>query len=149
MCLSSARYGIAWGITGAAIDCYNTAVEYGLERQAFDVPIGQFQLYQDKIAQMSTAIINSQLMSLHYGRLKDRKGITPVQVSLIKRHNVHAAREVAHMARPMLGANGITDAYPIMRHIMNIESVFTYEGTHEIHTLSLGRALTGLNAFKA
>lgn len=146
-CLTQAREGIAWGITGAAIDCFETALEYGLQRIAFDKPIAGFQLFQAQLAEMATLITNSQLMSLHFGRLKDAKKLTPVQVSMHKRHNVDAARRIASMARGMLGGIGITDAYPVIRHLMNIESVYTYEGTHEVHTLALGRALTGLNAF--
>ncbi|MEC9465898.1 MAG: acyl-CoA dehydrogenase family protein [Myxococcota bacterium] len=147
MCLTQAREGIAWGITGPAIDCYETVLNYGLERIAFDKPIANFQLYQHHLAEMATKITNSQLMSLHFGRLKDAGNLSPVQVSMHKRHNVECAREIASTARGMLGGNGITDAYPVMRHLMNIESVYTYEGTHEVHTLALGRALTGLNAF--
>ncbi|MEZ4270275.1 MAG: acyl-CoA dehydrogenase family protein [Myxococcota bacterium] len=147
-CLTQARFGITWGVTGAAIDCFDTVLSYGRERIAFDKPIAGFQLYQDKLAEMATKIINSQLLSLHYGRLKDAGKLTPVQVSIGKRHNVRAAREIAIEARAMMGGIGITDAYPIIRHLMNIESVYTYEGTHEIHTLAIGRALTGLNAFE-
>jgi glutaryl-CoA dehydrogenase len=146
-CLTQAREGIAWGITGAAIDCFETALEYGIERIAFNKPIASFQLYQAQLAEMATMITNSQLMSLHYGRLKDEGKLNPVQVSMHKRHNVECARKIASMARGMLGGMGITDAYPIMRHMMNIESVYTYEGTHEVHTLALGRALTGISAF--
>lgn len=146
-CLNQAREGIAWGITGAAIDCYETVVEYGIERIAFGKPIASFQLYQAQLAEMATNIVTSQLLSLHYGRHKDAGKLSPVQVSLHKRHNVRVAREIASMARGMLGGIGITDAYPVMRHLMNIESVYTYEGTHEVHTLALGRALTGLSAF--
>ncbi len=146
-CLNQAREGIAWGITGTALDCYDTVLAYGLERIAFAKPIASFQLYQQQLAHMATLILNSQLMSLHYGRLKDLNRLTAVQVSMHKRHNVQAARHIASEARGMLGAVGITDAYPVIRHMLNIESVYTYEGTHEIHTLALGRALTGLNAF--
>jgi len=147
MCLTQARFGISFGATGAAIDCFDTVLEYGLDRLAFGQPIAGFQLYQDKLAEMSTKIINAQLLALHFGRLKDDGKLTPVQVSLAKRNNVRTAREIAIEARAMLGANGITDAYPVMRHLMNIESVYTYEGTHEIHSLAIGRALTGINAF--
>lgn len=147
MCLTQAREGIAWGITGPALDCFETVLNYGIERIAFDKPIANFQLYQHKLAEMATMIMNSQLMNLHFGRLKDAGKLTPVQVSMHKRHNVEKAREIASMARGMLGGIGITDAYPVIRHMMNIESVYTYEGTHEVHTLALGRALTGLNAF--
>ena len=147
MCLTQAREGIAWGVTGPAIDCYETVLNYGIERIAFDKPIANFQLYQQHLAEMATKIVNSQLMSLHFGRLKDAGNLSPVQVSMHKRHNVACAREIASTARGMLGGIGITDAYPVIRHMMNIESVYTYEGTHEVHTLALGRALTGLNAF--
>ncbi len=146
-CLTQAREGIAWGVTGAAMDCFETALNYGLERKQFAKPIASFQMYQEQLAEMATMIATSQMMSLHYGRMKDEKKLTPVQVSMHKRHNVRAAREIAKMARGMLGGIGITDAYPVMRHIMNLESVYTYEGTHEVHTLALGRALTGINAF--
>jgi len=147
MCLTQAREGIAWGITGPAIDCYETVLNYGKERIAFDKPIAGFQLYQAQLADMATMIVNSQLMSLHFGRLKDQGKLTPVQVSMHKRHNVDCTRKIASMARGMLGGIGITDAYPVIRHMMNIESVYTYEGTHEIHTLALGRAVTGIGAF--
>jgi len=147
MCLTQAREGIAWGITGPALDCFETVLNYGIDRIAFNKPIANFQLYQHKLAEMATMITNSQLMNLHFGRLKDAGKLTPVQVSMHKRHNVEKAREIASMARGMLGGIGITDAYPVIRHMMNIESVYTYEGTHEVHTLALGRALTGLNAF--
>jgi glutaryl-CoA dehydrogenase len=146
-CLTQARFGISFGATGAAIDCFETVLQYGKDRIAFGKPIAGFQLYQDKLAEMATKIVNSQLLSLHYGRLKEAGKLTPTHVSLAKRHNVRAAREVAIEARAMLGGIGITDAYPVIRHLMNIESVFTYEGTHEIHTLALGRALTGISAF--
>lgn len=146
-CLTQARFGISWGATGAALDCFDTVLKYGLERIAFGKPIAAFQLYQDKLAEMATKIINAQLLSLHYGRLKDEGKLTPVQVSVAKRNNVRSAREIAIEARAMLGGIGITDAYPVIRHLMNIESVYTYEGTHEVHTLAIGRALTGINAF--
>jgi glutaryl-CoA dehydrogenase len=146
-CLTQARHGIGWGVTGIALDCFETALKYGLERVQFDKPIASFQLYQAQLAEMATRIINSQLLSLHYGRLKEKGQLTAEQVSVHKRHNVAVARDATHMARGMLGGIGITDAYPIMRHMMNVESVYTYEGTHEIHTLAIGRALTGLNAF--
>ncbi len=146
-CLTQARYGIGWGVTGAARACFETALSYGLERRQFDKPIASFQLYQAQLAEMATDIVTSQLLSLHYGRMKDRGVLGPEHVSVLKRHNVQVARDIARKARAMLGANGITDAYPIMRHLMNLETVYTYEGTHEIHTLAIGRALTGLNAF--
>ncbi len=146
-CLTQARHGIGWGVTGIALDCFETVLKYGQERVQFDKPIASFQLYQAQLAEMATQIINAQLLSLHYGRLKDQGKLRPEQVSVHKRHNVRAAREATHMARAMLGGIGITDAYPVIRHMMNIESVYTYEGTHEVHTLAIGRALTGLNAF--
>lgn len=146
-CLTQARFGISFGATGAAIDCFEAVLNYGLERVAFGKPIAAFQLYQLKLANMATKIVNSQLMALHYARLKDRGELTPTQVSLCKRHNVGVAREIAIEARAMLGAIGITDAYPVIRHMMNLESVYTYEGTDEVHTLALGRALTGIGAF--
>src|SRR5690606_10934619 len=124
-CLTQARFGIAWGATGAALDCFNTVLDYGLERIAFGKPIASFQLYQDKLAEMATKIINAQLLALHYGRLKDQGKLTPVQVSVAKRNNVRAAREIAIEARAMLGGIGITDAYSVIRHLMNIESVYT------------------------
>lgn len=146
-CLTQAREGIAWGITGAALDCYEAVLDYGLQRQVFNKPLAGYQLYQAQLADIAGSIVTSQLMSLHYGRLKDLQGLTPVQVSMHKRHNVAAARRIASTARSMLGGIGITDAYPVMRHLMNIESVYTYEGTDEVHALSIGRAVTGLNAF--
>jgi glutaryl-CoA dehydrogenase len=146
-CLSQARFGIAWGALGAAMDCYETVLAYGKERVAFGKPIAAFQLYQAKLADMVEDIVQGQLLVLHYGRLKDQGKLSPVQVSLAKRANVAAARRIAIEARAMLGAIGITDAYPVMRHLMNIESVYTYEGTHEVHTLAIGRAVTGLSAF--
>lgn len=146
-CLTQAREGIAWGIIGAARDCFDTVLAYGLERVQFHKPIASFQLYQEQLAEMATMIVQAQVLNLHYGRLKDQGKLTASQVSLHKRANVRAARQVAQMARGMLGAIGITDAYPVMRHMMNIESVYTYEGTHEIHTLAIGRELTGIAAF--
>jgi len=146
-CLTQARYGIGWGVIGAAMDCFHTTLNYGLERIAFDKPIAGFQLFQDQLAEMATSIANSELLALHFGRLKDSGKLTPVQVSMLKRHNVRAARIIASQCRGMMGGIGITDAYPVIRHMMNLESVYTYEGTHEVHTLSIGRALTGINAF--
>lgn len=146
-CLTQARHGISWGVTGAALDCFDTALSYGLERRQFGKPIASFQLYQNKLAEMCTQLVSSQLMNLHYGRLKEAGKLTPAQVSIHKRHNVRVAREIASEARAMLGGIGITDAYSVIRHMMNIESVYTYEGTHEVHTLAIGRALTGINAF--
>jgi glutaryl-CoA dehydrogenase len=147
-CLTQARYGIGWGVTGAALSCFDTALEYGLERRQFGKPIASFQLYQAQLAEMATDLVTSQLLSLHYGRMKDQGKLTPDHVSVLKRHNVQVARDIARKARGMLGAIGITDAFPVMRHIMNLESVYTYEGTHEVHTLAIGRALTGISAFE-
>jgi len=147
-CLTQARYGIGWGVTGAALSCFDTALEYGLERRQFGKPIASFQLYQAQLAEMATDLVTSQLLSLHYGRMKDQGKLTPEHVSVLKRHNVQVARDIARKARGMLGAIGITDAFPVMRHIMNLESVYTYEGTHEVHTLAIGRALTGISAFE-
>ncbi|MBI3180398.1 MAG: acyl-CoA dehydrogenase family protein [Deltaproteobacteria bacterium] len=147
-CLTQARYGIGWGVVGAAIDCYETVLNYGVDRVQFGKPIASFQLYQAQLAQMATDIITAQLLALHFGRLKDAGKLSAIQVSLLKRNNVTVARNIAHSARAMLGGIGITDAYPVIRHLMNLESVYTYEGTHEIHTLALGRALTGIDAFQ-
>ncbi|MEO0813015.1 MAG: acyl-CoA dehydrogenase family protein, partial [Myxococcota bacterium] len=146
-CLTQARHGIGWGVTGAAMDCFEVVRAYGLERKQFDTPLAGFQLYQAKLADIATMIANCQLMNLHHGRLKEANALTPIHVSLHKRHNVGAAREIASISRSMLGGIGITDAYSVIRHMMNLESVYTYEGTHEVHTLALGRALTGINAF--
>jgi len=149
VCLTQARQGIGWGVTGAALECFDCTLEYGLMRMQFDRPLASFQLFQAQLAEMASQLAASQLLSLHTGRLKDAGRLTPVQVSLHKRHNVRVAREVARNTRGMLGAIGITDAYPVIRHMMNLESVYTYEGTDEIHTLSIGRALTGIDAFGA
>ncbi|MEK7703839.1 MAG: acyl-CoA dehydrogenase family protein [Myxococcota bacterium] len=146
-CLTQARQGIGWGVNGAAAACFDAVRDYGLVRRQFGKPIASFQLYQAQLADMATEIMGATLLSLHTGRLKDAGLLTPVQVSLHKRHNVRVAREVARTARGMLGGVGITDAFPVIRHMMNLESVYTYEGTNEIHTLTLGRALTGLDAF--
>jgi glutaryl-CoA dehydrogenase len=147
MCLSQARYGIAWGALGAAISCFNTALSYSKERIQFGKPIGAFQLTQEKLANMATEIAKGQLLALHLGRLKDEGMIKPVHISLAKRNNVAMALECARTSRGILGANGIIGDYPIMRHMCNLESVYTYEGTHEVHTLVLGNHLTGLSAF--
>jgi glutaryl-CoA dehydrogenase len=146
-CLTQARFGIAWGALGAARACYEATVSYARERVAFGQPIAAKQLVQEKIAEMATEIAKGQIMALHYARLKDQKGITPVQVSLCKKNNVGWALKIARTARGVLGANGILLDYPVIRHMLNLESVFTYEGTDEIHTLILGNALTGHNAF--
>jgi glutaryl-CoA dehydrogenase len=148
MCLSQARYGIAWGAIGAAVSCFSTALSYSKERVQFSKPIAAFQLTQEKLANMATDISKAQLLALHVGRMKDQGLIRPVHISLAKRNNVEMALECARTARGILGANGITGDFPVMRHMCNLESVYTYEGTHEIHTLILGSYLTGLDAFE-
>ena len=147
-CLDNARYGIAWGAVGAAIDCYETAVKYALERIQFDKPIAAFQLTQKKLAEMLTEITKAQLVAWRLGTLKNTGDATSAQISLAKRNNVAMALQVAREARQILGGMGITGQYPIMRHLMNLESVVTYEGTHDIHLLILGAEITGIQAFK-
>lgn len=147
MCLTQARYGIAWGGIGAARDCYQTALDYAKQRIQFDRPIASFQLTQQKLARMITEITKAQLLALQLGRLKDAGLMDPVQVSMAKMNNVEMALECARTARTILGANGITSDYSVMRHMCNLESVYTYEGTHEVHMLSIGRQVTGLSAF--
>jgi glutaryl-CoA dehydrogenase len=146
-CLNQARYGIVWGAVGAARACYQAALEYACTRTQFGKPIAGFQLTQHKLVDMLTAISTSQLLALQLGKLKDSGELRPEQISLAKRHNVAAALDVARTARTVLGANGITLDYPVMRHMANLEAVSTYEGTYEIHTLSVGSAITGLAAF--
>ena len=148
MCLTQARYGIAWGAIGAAMSCFDVALKYSKERIQFGRPIAGFQLTQKKLAEMATEISKAQLLSLHLGRLKDAGKIKPVHVSMGKMNNVATALQCARTSRGILGANGITGEYPIMRHMCNLESVYTYEGTHEIHTLVLGQHLTGIAAFE-
>jgi len=148
MCLTQARYGIAWGAIGAAMACYHEALSYGTQRVMFGRPIGGFQLQQQRLAQMLTDITKAQLLCLQLGRLKDAGTMTPQQVSLAKRNNVDMACEAAREARRLLGANGILVEYSAMRHMANLESVYTYEGTHDIHTLILGQEATGLSAFE-
>jgi glutaryl-CoA dehydrogenase len=148
MCLTQARYGIAWGACGSAMACFDEAVRYSKERIQFDRPIGGFQLTQLKLAEMLTEITKAQLLAYQLGRLKDRGTMKPTQVSLAKRNNVAMALEVARTARSILGANGITSEYQVMRHMNNLESVSTYEGTHEIHTLVLGQDITGIPAYQ-
>jgi len=148
MCLTQARYGISWGALGAAMACFEEALEYSKTRVMFDRPIGGYQIQQVRLADMLTEIVKGQLVSLHLGRLKDAGTFTPQQVSLAKRNNVHIATEIAREARRLLGANGILAEYGAMRHMANLESVYTYEGTHDVHSLILGQAVTGLNAFK-
>jgi glutaryl-CoA dehydrogenase len=142
-CLDSARYGIAWGAIGAALDCYDTALRYAKERIQFDRPIGQFQLQQKKLAEMITEITKAQLLTLRLGQMRDAGTATSAQISMAKRNNVDMALTIARDARQMLGGMGITGEYPIMRHMMNLESVVTYEGTHDIHLLITGLDVTG------
>ena len=146
-CLNNARFGIACGVTGAAVACFEGAREYALSRVQFGKPIASFQLTQEKLADMLQEIVKAQLLSLRLGRLKDEGKATPNMVSLAKRNNVKSALEIARVARSIYGANGITDEYPPVRHMLNLESVYTYEGTHEVHTLVLGKAITGIDAF--
>jgi glutaryl-CoA dehydrogenase len=146
-CLNQARYGIAWGVVGAAMAVFEEVKSYGLTRTQFDRPIASFQLYQAKLANMLTEITKAQLLNLQLGRLKDKGEATPEQVSLSKRNCCFEALEIARAGRDMLGANGVADEYQTMRHMCNLESVKTYEGTHDIHTLILGRAITGISAF--
>jgi glutaryl-CoA dehydrogenase len=148
MCLNQARYGIGWGAIGAAMACYDTALQYAKARKQFHgMPIAGHQLIQEKLVWMASEISKAQLLSLHVGRLKDAGKVGHQHISMAKRNNVWMALETARMARDILGANGITDDYPIMRHMMNLESVKTYEGTHDIHALILGQHLTGIAAY--
>ena len=147
-CLSKARYGIAWGAIGAALDCYDSALRYSKEREQFGRPIGGFQLTQKKLAEMITEITKAQMLTWRLGSLANEGRATPAQISMAKRNNVHMALEIAREARQIHGGMGITNEYPIMRHMMNLETVLTYEGTHDIHLLITGMDVTGLNAFK-
>lgn len=147
-CLNSARFGIAWGALGAAMDCYDTALRYAKERVQFGKPIAGFQLQQKKLAEMITEITKGQLLAWRLGVLRNEGKATPAQISMAKRNNVQVAIEAAREARQILGGMGITDEYPIMRHMMNLESVITYEGTHDIHLLITGMEITGIAAFK-
>ena len=147
-CLDSARYGIAWGAIGAALDCYDTALRYAKQREQFGKPIAGFQLQQKKLAEMITEITKAQLLTLRLGQLRNEGKATSAQISMAKRNNVECALNVAREARQVLGGMGITGEYPIMRHMMNLESVVTYEGTHDIHLLITGLDITGENAFK-
>jgi glutaryl-CoA dehydrogenase len=147
-CLNSARYGIAWGAIGAAMDCYNTALNYALERKQFHKPIASFQLTQKKLAEFLTEITKAQLLAWKLGELKNQGKVTPAQISMAKRNNVNMALEIARESRQILGAMGITDDFPMMRHMMNLESVITYEGTHDIHLLITGFDITGISAFE-
>lgn len=146
-CLNSARYGISWGAIGAAMDCYDSALRYSKERKQFGRPIGGFQLQQKKLAEMITEITKAQLLTWRLGVLKNENRATPAQISMAKRNNVNMAIEIAREARQIHGGMGITGEYPIMRHMMNLESVITYEGTHDIHLLITGMDVTGENAF--
>ncbi len=147
-CLTQARYGIVWGALGAATGCYHSSVEYAKSRIMFDKPIGSFQLVQDKLAWMLREITKGQLLAYHLGRAKDKGEASPEMVSLGKMNNVDVALRIARMARDIHGANGILNEYPIMRHMANLESVYTYEGTHDIHNLILGKWITGIQAFE-
>jgi glutaryl-CoA dehydrogenase len=146
-CLNNARYGIAWGALGAAMGCFQSARDYSLTRIQFDRPIASFQLVQNKLAWMLREITKGQLLVWRLGRLKDEKKLIHEQVSLAKMNNVDIALQIARVARDIHGANGILGEYPVMRHMANLESVFTYEGTHDIHNLILGRWVTGIAAF--
>jgi glutaryl-CoA dehydrogenase len=146
-CLSYARVGIAWGVIGAATDCYETALAYAKTREQFGRPIGSFQLVQQKLVWMVQEITKAQLLALRLTRLMEAGKSRPAQISMAKRNNVWMALQCARKARDILGAAGITDQYPVIRHVMNLESVYTYEGTHDIHTLAIGRDITGLDAF--
>ena len=148
MCLDSARYGISWGALGAAMDCYDTARRYAMERVQFDKPIASFQLQQKKLSEMLTEITKAQLVCWRLGSLFNEGKATTAQISLAKRNSVEIALNIAREARQMLGGMGITGEYPIMRHMANLESVVTYEGTHDIHLLILGNEITGIPAFK-
>lgn len=148
MCLTQARYGIAWGVAGLAMECYNTALNYSMSRIQFGKPIASYQITQQKLAVMLTEITKAQLLNYRLGKLTDEKKMRPQHVSIAKRNNCEIAKKIASEAREMLGANGILDEYPIMRHLNNIESVKTYEGTHEMHTLILGQDITGIPAFE-
>jgi glutaryl-CoA dehydrogenase len=148
MCLNQARYGIGWGAIGAAMSCYDTALQYaGFRKQFRDQPIASHQLVQEKLVWMVTEITKAQLLALQVGRLKDSGKVQHQHISMLKKNNVWMALECARLARDILGANGIADDYPIMRHLMNLESVKTYEGTHDIHTLIIGANITGIDAF--
>jgi glutaryl-CoA dehydrogenase len=148
MCLNQARYGIAWGVLGAAMECYATALEYSLSRIQFDKPIASYQITQEKLVWMLNEITKGQLMCYHLGRMKDNKTLKHTHVSMAKRNNCEMALIVCRMAREILGANGILDEYPVMRHANNLESVKTYEGTHEMHTLIIGEDITGIPAYR-
>jgi glutaryl-CoA dehydrogenase len=148
-CLNQARYGIGWGAIGAAMDCYETARQYSIVRKQFDNrPIASHQLVQEKLAWMITEITKAQLLALHVGRLKDQGKAEPAHISMLKRNNVAIAQQCARLSRDLLGANGITDEYPVMRHLANLETVITYEGTDHIHALIIGEKVTGIAAYR-
>ncbi len=147
-CLTQARYGIAWGALGAALACFDEGLQYAKQRVVFDKPLAGFQIPQQKLANIATQITLGQLMALHLGRLKDAGKLTPAMVSMGKRNNVHLALETARIVRDLMGANGISLEYQVGRHLCNLESVITYEGTHDIHTLAIGQELTGIQAFR-
>ena len=147
-CITQARYGIAWGAIGAAMACYDEALQYSLAREVQGGPLASKQITQEKLVFMLTEITKAQLLALRVGRIKDAGQLEPAMVSLIKRNNVDAALSIARLARDLLGANGIVDDYQSMRHMVNLESVKTYEGTHDVHTLILGHHITGLDAFR-
>ena len=147
-CLNQARFGIAWGVLGAADACYQCALDYARSRVQFDRPIAAYQLTQEKLAWMVTELSKGQLLALQVARRKDAGTVTPAQISMAKMNNVSVAREICARARTILGANGILGEYPVMRHMANLESVYTYEGTHEMHTLVIGEAVTGMGAFR-
>ena len=146
-CLTQARFSIAWGAIGAAMACYDTVLKYSKSRIQFDRPIAAYQLTQEKLVYMVTEITKAQLLNYQLARLKDEQKMKPAQVSLAKRNNVEQSLKIARMARSILGANGISDEYPVIRHMLNLETVLTYEGTHEIHTLILGEDITGMAAY--
>ena len=147
-CLTEARFGIAWGVTGAARNCLESAIDYATTREQFGKPIASFQLTQAKLSWMAADLYRSQLLALHLGRLKEAGSLSPVQVSIAKMTNVRSAIDIARQARTVLGASGVTLEYPPIRHANNLEAVLTYEGTEEIHTLAIGQALTGISAYR-
>ena len=147
-CLNSARYGISWGVIGAAMDCYDTALRYALDRRQFGRPIAGFQLQQKKLAEFITEITKAQLLAWRLGVLKNADKASPAQISMAKRNNVHMALEIARESRQILGGMGIVGDFPMMRHAANLESVITYEGTHDVHLLITGNDITGINAFE-
>jgi glutaryl-CoA dehydrogenase len=148
MCLNQARYGIAWGVVGSMMACYDSALNYAKSRKQFSKPIAGYQMTQEKLVYILTEITKAQLLNLQLGRLKDQGKLKHTQVSLAKRNNCQIALDISRMSRQILGANGILDEYPVMRHAANLESVITYEGTHEMHTLIIGEDITGFPAFE-